>query len=291
MQETNPIAGSLQNDKLKIKVNSNENPYPSADIQQKFLRPRKLTSYFIVLIESGSITYKLDLQEITLTDGHLLFAMPNQVFTPPYKADNLKYFKVLFDENTLALLPRQFPFLVNPLNSQTIIFDNTARQRVSKGFEILNQILYVDKLKADTEIILAYLNSLLVELNSAYFKNKEPINGLNTNLSKFIEFKLVVETHLTEQPSINTIAEKLALTTNSLYRIVKEYSGISPKDFLTNRLMIEAQRKLHYSNLSVKELAYELGFNDPDYFSRLFKKCTGKTVSEVLENRQDLSGE
>jgi len=291
MQETNPIAGSLQNDKLKIKVNSNENPYPSADIQQKFLRPRKLTSYFIVLIESGSITYKLDLQEITLTDGHLLFAMPNQVFTPPYKADNLKYFKVLFDENTLALLPRQFPFLVNPLNSQTIIFDNTARQRVSKGFEILNQILYVDKVKADTEIILAYLNSLLVELNSAYFKNKEPINGLNTNLSKFIEFKLVVETHLTEQPSINTIAEKLALTTNSLYRIVKEYSGISPKDFLTNRLMIEAQRKLHYSNLSVKELAYELGFNDPDYFSRLFKKCTGKTVSEVLENRQDLSGE
>jgi len=291
MQETNPIAGSLQNDKLKIKVNSNENPYPSADIQQKFLRPRKLTSYFIVLIESGSITYKLDLQEITLTDGHLLFAMPNQVFTPPYKADNLKYFKVLFDENTLALLPRQFSFLVNPLNSQTIIFDNTARQRVSKGFEILNQILHVDKLKADTEIILAYLNSLLVELNSAYFKNKEPINGLNTNLSKFIEFKLVVETHLTEQPSINTIAEKLALTTNSLYRIVKEYSGISPKDFLTNRLMIEAQRKLHYSNLSVKELAYELGFNDPDYFSRLFKKCTGKTVSEVLENRQDLSGE
>lgn len=291
MQETNPIAGSLQNDKLKIKVNSNENPYPSADIQQKFLRPRKLTSYFIVLIESGSITYKLDLQEITLTDGHLLFAMPNQVFTPPYKADNLKYFKVLFDENTLALLPRQFPFLVNPLNSQTIIFDNTARQRVSKGFEILNQILHVDKLKADTEIILAYLNSLLVELNSAYFKNKEPINGLNTNLSKFIEFKLVVETHLTEQPSVNTIAEKLALTTNSLYRIVKEYSGISPKDFLTNRLMIEAQRKLHYSNLSVKELAYELGFNDPDYFSRLFKKCTGKTVSEVLENRQDLSGE
>jgi len=291
MQETNEISDSLQSDKLKIKVNSNENPYPSADIQQKFLQPRKLTSYFIVLIESGSITYKLDLQEITLTDGHLLFAMPNQVFTPPHKADNLKYFKVLFDENTLALLPQQFPFLVNPLNSQTIIFDNTAWQRVSKGFEILNQIFHIDKPKTDTEIILAYLNSLLVELNSAYFKNKEPINVLNTNLSKFIEFKLVVETHLTEQLSINTIAEKLALTTNSLYRIVKEYSGISPKDFLTNRLMIEAQRKLHYSNLSVKELAYELGFNDPDYFSRLFKKCTGKSVSEVLENRQDLSGE
>lgn len=263
----------------------------SADIQQKFLQPRKLTSYFMVFIESGSITYKLDLKEITLTDGQLLFAMPNQVFTPPSKADSLKYYKVLFDENTLGLLPQQFPFLVNPLNNPTIVFDPASKQRVIKGFEILNQLLYTENDPTDTEIILAYLNALFVELNSAYFKNKEPLNILNPNLSKFIAFKLAVETHLTEQPSIHTIAEKLALTPNSLYRIVKEYTGTSPKDFFTNRLMIEAQRKLHYANLSVKELAYELGFNDPDYFSRVFKKCTGKSVSEFIETQQDLSGE
>jgi AraC family transcriptional activator of pobA len=278
---------STESEKVKIKINSNENPYLTSDIEQKMLQPRRLTSYFIVLVESGTITYKLDLQEITLTDGQLLFAMPNQVFTPPTKTDNLKYFKVLFDENTLALLPQQYPFLVNPLNSQTIIFDDTTRERVKKNFEMLNQILHIDKHPTDTEIVLAYLNSLLVELNSAYFKNKEPVNILNTNLSKFIEFKLVVEAHLTEQPSINTIADKLSLTTNSLYRLVKEYSGTSPKDFFTNRLMIEAQRKLRYSNLSVKELAYELGFNDPDYFSRLFKKSTGKSVSDFLDS-QDL---
>ena len=131
----------------------------------------------------------------------------------------------------------------------------------------------------------------MAELNSAYFKNTEPINILNSNLSKFVEFKLMVETHLTEQPSVNAIAEKLSLTTNGLYRIVKEYSGVSPKDFFTNRLIIEAQRKLQYSSLSVKELAYELGFNDPDYFSRFFKKCTGKSISEFLESSQDSSRE
>ena len=291
MQETHENINSLQNDKLKIKINSNDNPYPSTDIQQKLLQPRRLTSYFIVLIDSGSITYNIDLQDFTLADGHLLFAMPNQIFVPPTNTDKLKYFKILFDENTLALLPQSFPFLVNPLHAQTIILDTATRDRVRKVFEILNQILHIDKLQTDAEIVLAYLNSLLSELNSAYFKNNEPHDILNTNLSKFIEFKLVVETNLTEQPSINSIAEKLALSTNSLYRIVKEYSGTSPKDFLTNRLMTEAQRKLRYSNLSVKELAYELGFNDPDYFSRLFKKCTGKNVSEVLETRQDLSRE
>jgi AraC family transcriptional regulator, transcriptional activator of pobA len=292
MKEVNNIPdSSQQQNNLTIKTVSHENPYVFPDIKQKLLQPRKLASYFIVLIDSGTIVYNLDMKDNVLTEGQLLFAMPNQVFVPPSKADNLKYFKLLFDQNTLALLPLQFPFLVNPLNSQTIVFDDPARQRVTKGFEILNQILFIDKCQTDTEIILAYLNSLLVELNSAYFKNKEPVGVLNTNLSKFIEFKLMVETHLTDQPSVNEIAEKLALTTNSLYRIVKEYSGVSPKDFFTNRLMIEAQRKLQYSSLSVKELAYELGFNDPDYFSRFFKKCTGKTVSQFLEAQQDSSSE
>ena len=286
MQETNEKSKSSQNDTLKIKINSNDNPYPSTDIQQKLLQPRRLTSYFIVLIDSGSITYKLDLQDITVTDGGLLFAMPNQIFIPPAKTDNLKYFKILFDENTLALLPQRFPFLVNPLNSQTITLDNAAKERVRKVFEILNQLLHTEKQLTDSEITLAYLNLLLSELNSAYFKN-ETVDSVNANLSKFVEFKLMVETHLTEQPSINTIAEKLALTPNSLYRLVKEYSGTSPKNFFTNRLMIEARRKLRYSNLSVKELAYELGFNDPDYFSRLFKKSTGKSVSDFLHS-QDL---
>ena len=289
MQETNEKFGSLKNDKLRLKVVSNDNPYLSSDIQQKLLQPRRLTSYFIVLIDSGSITYNLDLQDITLSDGHLLFATPNQVFIPPPKTDNLKYFKVLFDQNTLALLPQQFLFLANPLNSQIIIFDGVTRERVKKVLEILNQILHIDRQPTDTEITLAYLNSLLAELNSAYFKNTAPTNIINTNLSKFIEFKLMVETHLTEQPSVNAIAEKLALTTNSVYRIVKEYSGVSPKDFFTKRLVIEAQRKLQYSNLSVKELAYELGFNDPDYFSRFYKKCTGKSISEFLDGQQDSS--
>ncbi len=289
MKEQKKEQERLPDNKPVIKINSNENPYAAADMAEKRLQPRRLSSYFIVLIESGSITYNLDLLDFTLTDGHVLFAMPNQVFIPPAKTENLKYVKLLFDENTLALLPQQFPFLVNPLNTQAIILDSPVRERVTTVFDIFNQLLHTDKQKTDTEILLAYLNTLLSELNSAYFKNREPGNVLNTNLAKFIEFKLVVETHLTEQPSINAIAEKLALSTNSLYRIVKEYSGTSPKDFFINRLMTEAQRKLRYSNLTIKELAYELGFNDPDYFSRLFRKSTGKSASEFLPG-QDLSG-
>jgi AraC family transcriptional activator of pobA len=137
----------------------------------------------------------------------------------------------------------------------------------------------------DPELILAHLNSLLTEINRAYFStDKSPADD---KLSKYIHFKLFVEDNLTDHTTIHEIAQKLALNPNSLYTIVKHYSGLSPKEFITNRLILEAKRRLYYAESSIKELAYDLGFNDPDYFSRLFKKVTGQTIATFV---QDLSG-
>ncbi|MFZ1788913.1 MAG: hypothetical protein WAT92_11400 [Saprospiraceae bacterium] len=90
MKETKETSNSIQNDKLKIRVNSHDQPFPTADVLQKILQPRRLTSYFLVFIESGAITYNLDLQDIAITEGQLMFAMPNQVFVPPTKTDDLR---------------------------------------------------------------------------------------------------------------------------------------------------------------------------------------------------------
>ena len=195
-----------------------------------------------------------------------------------------------FDHNCLSLLPKTFSFLINPLNSQTISFDNASRLRVKTLFEILDNILNSKKDQKDGEVILAHLNSLMTEINNAYFRNVVKENLMPQKLSKYIEFKVAVETNLTEHHSINTIAKNLSITTNNLYNIVKEFSGVSPKEYITMSLMLEAQRKLHYSKPSIKELAYELGFSDPDYFSRLFKKSTKKSISRYLADIQDLSG-
>jgi AraC-like DNA-binding protein len=203
----------------------------------------------------------------------------------PGKKQGTDYFKIGFDESCLSLLPKQYPFLINPLNNQKIQFTSSAAARLKSIFQILLELL--SSMDTDPELILAHLNSLLTEINTVYFSNgKNPANG---KLSKYIHFKLFVENNLTDHPTISDIAEKLAVNTNSLYNIVKHYSGLSPKEFITNRLILEARRRLYYSeSSSVKELAYELGFNDPEYFSRLFKKVTGKTISMFY---QDLSGD
>lgn len=291
MQETKGLLDDIkQHDNLTIKVSSNANSSLPAGILKKLLQPHRTAYYFFVFVDNGTSTHKVDLETLSISSGQLLFLLPNQIHTPPSKKHDLEYFKLSFDQTCLALLPQQFPFLINPLNTQTISFDNASKQRVKSLFEILNQLLHSDNDQKNAEIILAHLNSLMTEFNNAYFKNVAKESIQSNKLSKYIEFKVAVETHLTEHHSINTIADNLSVTTNNLYNIVKEFSGVSPKEFITNRLMLEAQRKLHYSKSTIKELAYDLGFNDPDYFSRLFKKSTGRSISKYLADIQDLSG-
>jgi AraC-like DNA-binding protein len=277
-------------DKLPISVNEDCTiPLPE-DVLAQLFRPHRLSFYYFAFMHRGSASFMADSKKITISDGQLVFGLPNQVFTNlPYNtADH--HHHLSFDENTLALLPNSYAFLLDPLNSNTITFDPEARQRVKAVFSILFKLLHSPGKQQKSDVILAHLNALLTEFNNAYFEQTTHGTISNSKLSKFVAFKLAVESHLTEGHEVHAIAEKLSMNTSTLYSIVKSFSGISPKEWITNRLITEAQRRLQYSPRSVKELAYELGFNDPDYFSRLFKKTTGKSVSEFLATSRDLSG-
>ncbi len=292
MQETKGLLQQIKlHSKIGIRVTSNSNNNLPAELMKLLTKPHRKANYFFIYIEKGSRTHKFDLNDLTVTDGQMLFILPNQIHTAPDNAaDDTKSFKMSFDHNCLPLLPRQFSFLINPLNTQIISFDENSRFRIKLLFEILTNILNSKTGEKDGEIILAYLNSLLTEINSAYYKNVVNENSIPDKLFKYIEFKLTVENNLTEQHSIETIAANLSVSTNKLYNIIKKFSGLSPKEYITMNLMLEAQRRLHYSKPTVKELAYDLGFNDPDYFSRLFKKATKKSIKKYLSDIQDLSG-
>ena len=291
MQDTTGLLDRIKHhNKLPITVNENCSvPLPN-DVLQQLFQPHRLSFYYFVFMYQGSTTCSVDLEEISVSDGQLVFGLPDQIFNNVLHNPDDQHYALAFDENTLAQLPHSYPFLVNPFNSNKITFDAAARERVKGVVATLFQLLHAPGMQRNAAIILAYLNTLLTELNSAYFEQHNSEDTFsNPKLSKYVAFKLAVETHLTEQHDVHTIAEKLAMTTSTLYGIVKEFSGVSPKEWMTNRLILEAQRKLRYSQLSAKELAYELGFSDPNYFSRLFKKSTGKSVSEFLADLRDLS--
>jgi AraC-like DNA-binding protein len=272
-----------QNNKLPIRLVSPSFGQLSPETLHNFGHTHRIPYYFFIFMIEGITCHGVDLEKFEIKNNELLFILPHQVHHLPATKQGTDYYKLGFDEASLSLLPRQYPFLVNPFNSQKIQFTEAAALRVRLIFEMLLGLLR--EMDTDPELILAHLNTLLTEINTAYFSTDKSLT--DDNLSKYIRFKLMVENNLTDHSTIIDIAEKLALNTNSLYNIVKHYSGVSPKEFITNRLILEAKRRLYYSRSSIKELAYDLGFNDPEYFSRVFKKVTGKTIATFV---QDLSG-
>ncbi|SHN41873.1 AraC family transcriptional regulator [Chitinophaga sp. CF418] len=291
MEETKGLLDKIRHhDKVCIALNEHcAIPLPD-DVMQILVKPHRLSYYYFQYIEKGPATFKTDLQEYIINDGQLAFGLPNQIFTKLPYDKNIRHYALSFDDNTLTLLPGSYPFLVNPFNVNSISFDIAAQQRVKNLLSGLFQLLHSPGKQKKAEVILAHLHTLLTEFNTAYFEQYQSQEIIaSSKLSKYIAFKLAVETNLTEQHDVHSIAEKLALNASTLYNIVKEFAGVSPKEWIINRLMLEAQRKLQYSSISVKELAYDLGFNDPGYFSRLFKKSTGKSVSRYIAELRDLS--
>lgn len=93
----------------------------------------------------------------------------------------------------------------------------------------------------------------------------------------FLRFRAEVEQHYKDQWQVADYAIALRATPTRLNRLCLKLSGKSAFDIAQDRLMLEACRKLTYVPASIASIAYELGFQDPAYFSRLFKKRIGVT--------------
>lgn len=93
----------------------------------------------------------------------------------------------------------------------------------------------------------------------------------------FSRFRVEVERHYKEQWPVGQYADALRIAPIRLNRLCLKLAGKSAFDITQDRLMLEACRKLTYVPAGIATIGYELGFQDPAYFSRLFKKLVGVT--------------
>ena len=77
--------------------------------------------------------------------------------------------------------------------------------------------------------------------------------------------------------SVTDYANRLGVSPKSLTKNFQKIGINTPSDFIKNRIILEAKRQILYSTDSVKQIAFDLGFNDPAYFSRFFTKSTSKS--------------
>jgi AraC family transcriptional activator of pobA len=96
-----------------------------------------------------------------------------------------------------------------------------------------------------------------------------------------LSFRRLVEKHYREHWSIEDYCKQLGVTPRHLLNACKYVTGKFPKVLIHERLMREARAELNYSNKSISEIAYTLGFESASYFSRFYKRHAGVSPREI----------
>ena len=98
-------------------------------------------------------------------------------------------------------------------------------------------------------------------------------------------FRELIELHYRSSFSLEDYAAELAASPARLRAACRKVAGVSPMTLVRDRLMFEARRSLVYSNMTVAEVAYHLGYSDPAYFTRHFTKLQGCSPRAFRQSR------
>ena len=145
-------------------------------------------------------------------------------------------------------------------------------------FEGLIEQMVAETQKAELaqyELLIAYLKIVLINAVRLKINQQPEVKAAMSSLKEpFVLQKLkdAIEAHFRTKHSASDYAEMLNITPKALGKITKAHFQKTLTDLISDRIVIEAKRELYLSAKSIKEIAYELGFDDEFYFSRFFKK-------------------
>lgn len=238
---------------------------------------QRLNYYSLIWIQNGTGKVKVDFSEYDFVEDQLLAFAPYQPF-------------MLTSDKEISGIAINFHpdfFCIHKHHQEVacsgVLFNNIYEppyvtiDAVTKNtfYLVLEQIKneMQNPALAQYELLISYLKIFLITASrlkkeqqsetSAAVKDKEPF--ILQNLKNFIEI------HFKIKHSPSDYADLLNITPKALAKITKNHFNKTLSNLIAERIIIEAKRELYLTNKSVKEIAYELGYDDEHYFSRFFK--------------------
>lgn len=253
----------------------------------------EISDYFkIYWIENGTGTYQIDFQEFTIEGTGIFCLSPGQVFT--IKNEKVKSaYQIAFDKDFYCVETHGKEIacnglLFNNVHRATAISVKEAEKALFQN--IINQMITELKSKgsAHRDMLETYLRMFLIQtLRLVEHQRPAPLENTSKPNNLAQEFIALVEKHFRTAHSVSSYAEKLFVAPKSLAKRLQALDYPSPSQIIKDRLVLEAKRQLKFSNKTVREIAFELGFEDPAYFSRLFSKNVG--LSPANYRQQELA--
>ncbi len=236
---------------------------------------RKLNEYQILYVTEGTGTLRSAHGGTSrLNEGDLFLLFPNEWHTyAPEKETGWKCHWIGFkgrnmDERVAAgFLHREKPVYHIGFSSEIVRLYKEAFDAAEREQAYAQQLL-----AGIVNHIIGMMYSL--ERNIELNKNRGHVNMVNKARLRIRE---TIECGLT----IQQIAKELGVSYSNFRKLFKEYTGISPSTYQQDLKLQRAKELLSTTNMSVKEIAYLLNFDSPDYFSAKFRSKTGRKPSDM----------
>lgn len=240
--------------------------------------------YFVLLIQSGSGIHEIDFTAHPVTDQTVFVLRPGQVHQLQLKADT-KGFLLEFDT--------EFYHPSDKLSQQRLrkAGNKNFCKFESHQFRKLNFYIAnifeecLDKKEGYRDAVRAGLELFFIE----YVRQSDnPESNLLTNsgyaIERLEEFTELMEKNVANQKQIAFYTGKMNLSAYQLNEITKKTIGKTASTLIDEYILLQAKRYLLATSNQVKDIAWDLGYEDPSYFIRFFKKQTGTTPEIFRQN-------
>lgn len=262
----NPLNGNLAFKLFSFEENSS------------FDHLQRLNYYSLIWIKKGKGTIKVDFSEYDFTENALLAFAPYQPFMLSAE-EQMEGVALNFHPDFFCIHKHQAEVACNG-----ILFNNIYEPpfvSIDEAVEnTLNMVLEQIKLEmqnpalAQYELLISYLKIFLITASRLKEQQQiqEPKEVLDAKEPFVLQnLKNYIEMHFKTKHSASDYADLLHLTPKALAKITKTHFNKTLTELISERIIIEAKRELYLTNKAVKEIAYELGYEDEHYFSRFFK--------------------
>ena len=260
-----------QNGNLAFKLSS-------FDHNQQFKEIQRLNYFSLLWIKNGNGIVKVDFSEYDFFENQLLAFAPYQPFmlTSNEKIEGIvlhfhpEFFCIHKHQAEIACNGILFNNIYKP---PYVSIDEPSKNILDMVIEQMKSEMQNPEL-AQYELLVSYLKIFLItatRLKNQQQPEEEQIDTTNTAPFILQNLKNYIETHFKTKHSASDYAELLNITPKALAKITKNHFNKTLTNLIAERIIIEAKRELYLTNKPVKEIAYELGYDDEHYFSRFFK--------------------
>ncbi|KFC18199.1 helix-turn-helix domain-containing protein [Epilithonimonas lactis] len=253
-----------------------------------------LSFYKITFITKNSGKLKYGQNYYDYNEGSMLFLAPNQlVGTVEYNKNTHCYILLIHPDfilgHPLAKKIKQYGYFSYSSN-EALHLSETERQIILSVYQIMEQELNSRVDEFSQEVIIAQLELMLSYVNRFYkrqFITRKAVNkDILHNTERILDEYLGQKTLVLGVPTVKYVADQLHLSSGYLSDMLRSLIGKSGKQYIHEKLIEKAKEKLITSELTIGEIAYELGFEHPQSFSKLFKT---KTNLSPLEFRRSFN--